>query len=120
VPTIIHNPRAKGNGRVSPRIVQSIDFYPTLVDLCDLPMPGGLEGLSLQPLLANPNAVWDHPAYTVWSENGQSITGVSVRTERWHYAEFFGRGPGAMLLDPIGDPHEMTNLATATDVTEKR
>jgi iduronate 2-sulfatase len=113
VPTLIHDPRAKGNGMVSPRIVQSIDFYPTLVDLCELPMPSGLEGLSLEPLLANPNAAWDHPAYTVWSENGQTITGVSVRTARWHYAEFFGRGAGAMLLDPINDPHEMTNLATA-------
>ncbi len=36
---------------------------------------------------------------------------VSVRTERWHYAEFFGRGLGAMLLDPTNDPHELTNLA---------
>jgi arylsulfatase A-like enzyme len=111
VPTIIHDPRARGNGKVSPRIVQSIDFYPTLVDLCQLPQPRGLDGLSLAPLLSNPDAPWDHPAYTVWSENGKTLTGVSVRTEHWHYAEFFGRGHGAMLLDPQNDPHEMLNLA---------
>jgi len=111
VPMIIHDPRVQQNGQVSPRVVQSIDFYPTLVELCGLPMPEGLDGLSLAPLLANPNATWNHPAYTVWSENGSTLTGVSVRTERWHYAEFFGRGPGAMLLDPRNDPHEMTNLA---------
>lgn len=121
VPTIIYDPGAKGNGKSSPRITQSIDFYPTLVDLCGLPMPEGLDGLSLRPLLNNPQATWDHPAFTVWSENGSTansaivpgatFTGVSVRTERWHYAEFFGRGPGAMLLDPINNPYEMTNLA---------
>jgi arylsulfatase A-like enzyme len=34
---------------------------------------------------------------------------VSVRTEKWRYAEFtLG---GAMLLDPANDPHEMKNLA---------
>ncbi len=121
VPIIIYDPRAAGNGNSSARITQSIDFYPTLVDLCSLPMPQGLDGLSLRPLLDNPQASWQHPAYTVWSENGSTIsgfpvdgatlTGVSIRTERWHYAEFFGRGPGAMLLDPINDPHELTNLA---------
>jgi arylsulfatase A-like enzyme len=121
VPTIIHDPRAKGNGQNSPRIVQSIDFYPTLADLCGLPLPDGLDGLSLSPLLADPQATWDHPAYTVWSENGSTansmvvqnatLTGVSVRTERWHYAEFFGRGAGAMLLDPLNDPYEIRNLA---------
>jgi len=121
VPTIIYDPRAAGNGKVSPRITQSIDFYPTLVDLCKLPMPEGLDGLSLMPLLDNPEAAWQHPTYTVWSENGSNIygsivpeatfTGVSVRTERWHYAEFFGAGDGNMLLDPVNDPHETINLA---------
>jgi len=121
VPTIIYDPRAAGNGQTSPRVTQSIDFYPTLVDLCDLPMPEGLDGQSLKPLLKDPQMSWKHPAFTVWSENGSTLsgfpvdgatlTGVSVRTERWHYAEFFGRGPGAMLLDPLNDPYEMTNLS---------
>lgn len=34
-----------------------------------------------------------------------------VRTEQWRYGEFFGRGEGAMLIDPAKDPHELTNLA---------
>lgn len=110
VPLIIYDPRAQGNGRASPRIVESIDLYPTLVELCGLPMPDGLDGRSLAPLLANPEQPWDHPAYTLWNERGNGISGVVVRTERWRYAEFFGPGAGAFLTDPINDPHELTNL----------
>jgi arylsulfatase A-like enzyme len=110
VPFIIHDPRVAGNGRTSPRIVQAIDIYPTLADLCDLPKPEGLEGRSLRPLLEDPDRPWDHPAFTVWSERNRGVSGVVMRTERWRYAEFFGPGAGAMLTDPIHDPHELTNL----------
>src|SRR5690606_22072828 len=44
VPFIILDPRAKGNGQSSPRIVELLDIYPTLADLCGLPKPDGVEG----------------------------------------------------------------------------
>ncbi|GAB6013172.1 sulfatase [Viscerimonas tarda] len=110
VPFLIYDPRAKGNGKTSPRTVELVDIYPTLVDLCGLPKPKGLDGVSLAPLLNNPYAEWERPAYTVWNEHGKGITGVSVRTERWRYAEFFGAGAGAFLTNPINDPNELKNL----------
>ncbi len=112
VPFIILDPRAKGNGRSSPRIVELLDIYPTLTDLCGLPKPEGLDGVSLRPLLDNPLAEWDRPAYTVWNEHGRGITGVVVRTERWRYAEYFGIGAGAFLTDPVNDPYELRNLVS--------
>ncbi len=110
VPLAIYDPRTKGNGSASPRVVELLDLYPTLVNLAGLPVPAGLEGHNLAPLLDRPTAEWNHPAYTVWSERNRGITGVVVRTERWRYAEFFGPGAGAFLTDPINDPHELTNL----------
>jgi arylsulfatase A-like enzyme len=110
VPFLIVDPRAAGNGTMSRRIVEMVDLYPTLADLCGLPIPEGLDGVSLRPLLDNPAAEWDRPAYTVWNEHGRGITGVVVRTERWRYAEYFGNGAGAFLTDPAGDPHELRNL----------
>lgn len=110
VPFIIYDPRAKGNGTSSSRTVELIDIYPTLVEACGLPMPSGLDGVSLNPLLQNPNAPWERPAYTVWNEHSKGITGVVVRTERWRYAEFYGNGAGAFLTDAVHDPHELINL----------
>src|SRR4029077_5085310 len=63
VPLVVAAPGAKGNGKASPRIVQTLDLYPMLVELCGLPAVKGLEGHSLVPLLANPQAKWDYPAY---------------------------------------------------------
>jgi arylsulfatase A-like enzyme len=111
VPFIILDPRAGGNGQTSSRVVELVDIYPTLVDLCGLPAPREeLDGVSLRPLLDHPAAEWERPAYTVWNEHGKGITGVAVRTERWRYAEFFGHGRGAYLTDPATDPHELHNL----------
>ena len=109
-PLIVAAPGAAGNGRSSPRIVEAIDIYPTLVELCGLPVPPGIEGRSLAPLLADPQLAWDRPAFTIWSEDGRTATGIAVRTEKWRYAEY-GNGEAAMLLDELADPHEMKNLA---------
>jgi len=112
VPLIIAAPGAGGNGQSCTRIVQSLDLYPTLVELCGLPKSPELEGASIASLLQNPAAAWDKPAFSIWSEDGKTIHGTAVRTERWRYAEYGKDGAnGAMLLDPVNDPFELKNLA---------
>ena len=121
VPMLMVVPGAKGNGQSCFRIVESLDIYPTLVELCGLPQPAGLEGKSLAPLLNNPQAPWDRPAYSVWSEDGKTLHGVAVRTEKWRYAEFGPDGQnGAMLFDPKADPLEMKNLAENPQYAQAR
>jgi iduronate 2-sulfatase len=112
VPLIIHMPGAGGNGRPCLRIVQSLNVYRTVAELANLPVPVEVEGHSMVPLLLNPRAQWDHPAFSLWSEDGSATHGVAVRTERWRYAEY-GKGGanGTMLLNPIADPMELTNVA---------
>lgn len=112
VPLIISTPGAVGNGQSCTRVVESLDLYPTLMELCGLPAQEGCEGQSLAALLKKPTDDWDRPAYTIWSEDGQTIHGTAVRTEQWRYAEFGKEGAnGAMLFDPHTDPLEMKNLA---------
>ncbi len=112
VPLLMVAPGAKGNGQACLRTVESLDIYPTLVELCGLPKPAGLEGVSLAPLLNDPSSKWERPAYSVWSEDGRTLHGVAVRTAQWRYAEFGPAGKnGAMLFDPVKDPLEMKNLA---------
>jgi iduronate 2-sulfatase len=117
VPLIIHMPGAKGNGRSSTRIVQSLDLYKTLVELAGLKLPEGIEGSSLVPLLNDPRAAWEQPAYSIWSEDGKTTHGTAIRTEQFRYAEFGRPDPAkkpseyAMLFDVHADPLELTNLA---------
>ena len=112
VPLLIAAPGARGNGRACFRIVESVNIYATLAELCGLPLPAGTEGCSVVPLLHDPQAPWDRPAFSTWSEDGATLHGVAVRTAEWRYAEFGPEGKnGAMLFDPKADPLEMTNLA---------
>ena len=109
VPYIIVAPGAKGNGKPCPRVVQTLDFYPTLVDLCGLPMPKGLEGHSVKPLLDDPQAKWDYPAYSVYGNGPDKVVGIAVRNERYRYVDY--GDAGSMLIDEDNDPHELKNLA---------
>ena len=53
-PFFICDPREQTAGKTCARVVQMIDLYPTLVELCGLEQPKGLEGRSLAPLLKDP------------------------------------------------------------------
>jgi arylsulfatase A-like enzyme len=110
VPLIISAPGMKGNGQSCGRIVESLDIYPTVAELAGLPGQKENEGVSLRRLLNDPKAKWDKPAYSLWSEDGSTVHGVAVRTEKWRYAEYGKDGAnGAMLLDPA-DPDELKNF----------
>jgi len=109
VPMIIVVPDAEGNGRSSPRTVELLDLYPTLADLCGLTLPEYLDGVSLKPLLKNPEAQWDRPAVTqVWRGN---FPGHSIRTERYRYSMWDSGKRGEQLYDHEKDPEEFKNLA---------
>ena len=108
VPLVISAPGRKARGQVSPRTVELLDLYPTLADLTGLTPPSNLEGASLRPLLDNPEAKWNRPAFTQVQRGG--FPGYSVRTERWRYTEWDDGAKGAQLYDHDKDPHELVNL----------
>jgi iduronate 2-sulfatase len=106
-PLIIWAPGAKGMGKPANGLVEFVDLYPTLADLCGLTPPPGQElaGVSLRPLLDDPTKPGKSAAFT---QRGQ---GRTVRTDRWRYTEWDEGRKGVELYDHSNDPLEYHNLA---------
>ncbi len=86
------------------RPVEFVDVYPTLCELCDLPIGKHLEGRSLVPLLKDPQAPWSKPAITTHGRNNHA-----VRTARWRYIRY--ADGSEELYDHDADEMEWHNLA---------
>jgi uncharacterized sulfatase len=82
-PMLVWAPPMKAPGQSSTRLVEFVDIYPTLTQLCRLPAPKNLEGLSFVPLLDDPKKPWKSAAFTQVQRG--KIAGRTVRTERFRY-----------------------------------
>lgn len=111
-PLIVAAPGTKRNA-VSPRLVEYVDIYPTLVDFCGMKVPADLEGTSFVSLLSEPERAWKQAAFSqvLMPAKPKDIMGRSLRTERWHYIDWNDGKDGLQLYDHDTDPHEYVNLA---------
>lgn len=122
VPLFISTADRRNAGRKSKSPVELIDVFPTLVDLCGLPGPPGLEGTSLVPVLDDPSkpvkaaAFTQHPrpAYYDREPSKQpAAMGCSVRTSRVRYTEWrdwkTGETLARELYDNAQEPAEIRN-----------
>ena len=111
-PLIIAAPGAKG-GQVSRSIVEFVDLFPTVAELCGLTAPHTMAGRSLTPILASPLAKIKDDAFTLVTR-GPKLFGQSVRTDRWRFTQW---SDGAQeLYDHDKDPEENHNVATVNPV----
>lgn len=120
-PLIFSSPGMKQRGIRSDALVEFVDVYPTLVELCGLPLPEGLEGVSLEPLFENPLRTWKKGAFSQYPREGTGLEGYSVRTERYRLTEWrdeAGETKATELYDYQNDPEENTNWATDENYTK--
>ncbi|QDT39275.1 sulfatase [Stratiformator vulcanicus] len=111
-PLIIRAPKQSTSGDICERPVEFIDIYPTLLDLAGIKPLDDLHGRSLTPLLRNPSAQWNHPAYSMHVPvNRDGRIGRSVRYGDWHYFEWRGDETHAFLFNLKNDPAELKNRA---------
>ncbi len=114
VPMIVSVPGMKTAGRRSYAIVEMIDLYPTLAELCGLPLPEHLDGKSMVPILHDPDLAGKPFAVTQVYRSvskKERVFGYSIRTPRWRYTEWDEGRMGVELYDHENDPREFTNLA---------
>ncbi len=108
-PLVVAAPGMKAAGRPCARLVEFVDFYPTLLELCGLAPQPGLDGKSFRPLLDDPDLPWKQEVFTqVWRGK---FAGKSVRTEHWRYIEWDDGKRGRELYDHEADSGEWKNLA---------
>jgi arylsulfatase A-like enzyme len=77
--------------------------------LCGLEPPKNLEGVSIVPLLSEPDRPWKTAAFTMVGRGSERMA-RTVRTEQWRYTEW-GDPEANELYDEVNDPHEYVNLA---------
>lgn len=107
---LILSPQQPYPGEASDAIVETVDIYPTLLELCDIPIPGNLSGNSMVPVLQEPSARLDETALSFWR------SGHSMRTTQYRLTKFKdGDQTYTELYDHELNPHESINLASHTE-----
>ena len=108
VPMIVRVPGRTRERSVSQGLVELVDLFPTLAELCGGEAVEGLQGRSFTGLIDDPAGSGRESAYTVVSR-GKDL-GRSIRTARWRYADW---GGAEELYDLQADPREHVNLVPA-------
>lgn len=63
VPLVLRQPGRLPAGRRVSDVVMTVDVMPTILELAGVPVPSGLAGRSLRPLLEEPDDAWRDEAY---------------------------------------------------------
>ena len=108
VPLVVRVPDMTTPGSSSDGLVELIDLFPTLADLCSVAAPVDLQGRSFLPALRDPKAPGKRIAYTVVTRGPK--LGKAIRTDRWRYARW---ADGEELFDLEKDTAEHFNLASS-------
>jgi arylsulfatase A-like enzyme len=120
VPFLVAGPRVVV--RRSSALVLNLDLAPTLLALAGVAIPGSMQGRSLAGLVAGGPPVRDSFLYEYFADPVVPAipTMVGVRTERWAYVTYPGRGTEEELYDLDADPSEITSLSDAPAYASSR
>lgn len=116
---LMSRPGQKAAGKVTDALVEFVDIYPTLAEVCGLPKPDGVEGFSFAPLLDDPKRPWKAVAFSQYPRAGGmgvgQLMGYAVCNDRYRYVEWRKRDGSAVvareLYDHKTDPREDVNVA---------
>ena len=103
---IIKVPGLKTKNSKVNSILETVDLYPTLLELCGVKQPHKVDGESFVDLIKTLNLSKRNVAYSYWKN------GFSVKTERYRLTKFFrNQEPVIELYDHLLDPYENINIA---------
>jgi arylsulfatase A-like enzyme len=92
VPLLVRVPGLSEPGAAAAGLVELVDVFPTLAELASLPAPQGLDGRSLVPMLADPQAPGRAAVLSQFarpfSSNAPEFMGYSLRTMTHRYTRW--------------------------------
>ena len=93
------------NGMKIDQYVYLMDIFPTLCDLCGLPIPSSVESKSFAPMFGSSGYATHGSLYFVY-------TGLirGVKDEKFKFIEYRNHAKEFQLFDLQNDPHEINNL----------
>lgn len=109
----------KDQGGTRKQIAANIDVGPTLLDLAGLEIPDTMDGISLVPVMIEPDAGSRNALlielYRYYPINTPSYVGII--TDRFKYVEF-QKSRNPLLFDLENDPGELTNIFSTAEGQE--
>ncbi len=112
VPMLFKVPGVTPENKKCHGVVNLIDLYPTLADLCGLPANPENDGRSFTKLLHNPDMKWNDPTLTTYQMGNHRIY-----DGRYSYINY---RDGEELYDHKNDPMEWTNQARNPEFSESK
>jgi arylsulfatase A-like enzyme len=108
VPLIFRVPGVTRPGTTSDALASQTSLMATLLELCGIPVPAGLDGPSLVPFLREPGRREDAPVFAEFALRTRNAK-YMIRHRDWKYCHYVNDSPE--LYDLKEDPKEMHNLA---------
>lgn len=116
-PLIVRAPGVAADDSHASGLVEFVDIYPTLCELCGLEVPAHVEGTSFVSLVSEPAREWKRAAFSQYPRG--EVMGYTMRTDRYRYTEWKSRADGSIaareLYDHETDPLENVNIAASAD-----
>ena len=119
VPLIIVHPDSTSRGVRREEVVSLVDILPTIAEALDLPLPGGVQGQSLWPLVGGAGGFDEKPVYaeTLYPKLHFGWSPLTAIQDRQFQ---FIQSSDPELYDLVRDPKQQENLyRTNPDVAER-
>lgn len=126
IPIIIKAPGITAPDSETTHLIETVDIYPTLVDLAGLRMPDTsqpLDGISMKPILSGDSSDIKEYIYHCYSRSGwmgQAIRTDQYRLVKWTSLKNPEKKPVYELYDYGKDPLETKNMYRESDKQVKK